>query len=97
MSVSQPAIVEGRSIPALGEDLAVTFRLPIEYHGVVVQPDPRRKLLSQKAAFMEPSFEPVASSDPTRANLAKWWQAVSKRVRDLFDKKTIPEDLKTAM
>ena len=46
---------------------------------------------------MDPSFEPVASSDPPRAILAKWWQAVSKRVRDSFDKKTIPEDLKTAM
>ena len=46
---------------------------------------------------MDPSFEPVASSDPSRASLAKWWQAVAKRVRDSFDKKTIPEDLKTAL
>ena len=44
VSVSQPAIVEGSSVPASGEDLAVTYRLPLEYHGVVVQPDPGRKL-----------------------------------------------------
>ena len=41
VSVSQPAIVEGGSIPASsGEDLAATFLLPLEYHGVVVQPIP---------------------------------------------------------
>ena len=75
----------------------MTFRLPVEYHGVVVQHDPGRKLLSLKAAFMEPSFEPVASSDPPRASLANWWRAVAKRIRDSYDKKMIPEDLKTAM
>ena len=64
---------------------------------MVVQPDPGRKLLSLKAAFMEPSFEPVASSDPPRASLANWWRAVAKRIRDSYDKKMIPEDLKTAM
>ena len=54
--------MEGSSIPASGEDLAVTFRLPFEYHGVVVQPDPGRKLLSLKVAFMDASFEPEPSS-----------------------------------
>ena len=54
-------------------------------------------MLSLKAAFMEPSFEPVASSDPPRARLADWWRAVAKRIRDLYDKKMIPEDLKTAI
>ncbi len=97
VSVSQPAIVEGSFVPASGEDLVATFLLPLEYHGVLVQPDPGRNLLSLKAAFMDPSFEPVASSEPPRASLAKWWQAVAKRVRDPFDKKTIPEDLKTAL
>ena len=98
VSVSQPGNVEGSSVPASGEDLAEIFLLPLEYHGVVVQPDPGRKLLLLlKAAFMDPSFEPAASSDPPRASLAKWWQAVAKRLRDSFDKKTIPEDLKTAL
>ena len=46
---------------------------------------------------MEPSFELVASSDPPRACLANWWRAVAKRIRDSYDKKMIPEDLKTAM
>ena len=77
VSVSQPAVVEDSSVPASGEDLAVAFLLPSEYHGVVIQPDPGRKLLSLKAAFMNPSFEPVASSDPPRATLAKWWKAHS--------------------
>ena len=64
---------------------------------MVVQPDPGRKLLSLKAAFMEPSFEPVASSDPPRTSLANCLRAVAKRIRDSYDKKMIPEDLKTAM
>ena len=97
VSVSQPAVVADNSIPASGEDLAVTFLLPSEYHGVVIKPDPGRKLLSLKAAFMDPSFEPVTSSDPPRATLAKWWKAVSKRVRVSFDKKQMPDELKDAM
>ena len=72
----------GSSVPAPGEDLAVAFLLPSEYHGVLIQPAPRLKILALKASFMDPSFEPVSSSDPPRATLAKWWKAVSKRVRD---------------
>ena len=53
--------------------------------------------MSLKAAFLDASFESVASSDPPRAILAKWWQAVSKSIRDSFDHKTIPEDLRAAM
>ena len=97
MSVSQPVIAEGSSVPASGEDLAATFLLPVEYHGVVVQPEPRLKLLSLKTDFMDPSFEPVASSDPPRASLAKWWQAVGKRVRASYDKKAMPDYLKIAL
>ena len=37
---SHPSILGDGSIPASGEDLAVTFRLPYEYHGVIVQRDP---------------------------------------------------------
>ncbi len=51
-------------------------------------------MLSLTAAFLEPSFEPVARSDPPRARLADWWRAVAKRRRDSYDKKMIPEDLK---
>ena len=51
-------------------------------------------MLSLTAAFLEPSFEPVASSDPPRVRLADWWRAVAKRRRDSYDKKMIPEDLK---
>ena len=87
--------MEDNSIPALGEDLAVTFLLPSKYHGVLFQPEPRLKLLSLKAAFMDPSFEPVASSDPPRATLAKWWKAVSERVRDSYE--LMPDELKEAM
>ena len=36
VSVTQPAVVEDSSISASGEDLAVTFLLPSEYHGVVI-------------------------------------------------------------
>jgi hypothetical protein len=97
VSVTQPAVVEDSSISASGEDLAVTFLLPSEYHGVVIQPNPGRKLLALKAAFMDPSFEPVASSDPPRSTLAKWWQAVSKRVPDSYHKKQMPDELKAAM
>ena len=46
---------------------------------------------------MDASFEPVSSSNPPRENLAKRWQAVSKSIRDSFDHKAIPEDLKAAM
>ena len=46
---------------------------------------------------MDTLFEPLSSSDPPRATLAKWWQAVSKSIRDSFDHKAIPEDLKAAM
>ena len=70
VSVTQAAVLEDNSVAAAGEDPAVTFRLPAEYHGVLFQPEPRLKLLSLKAAFMEPSFEPVVSSDPPRATLA---------------------------
>ena len=53
--------------------------------------------MALKASFMDPSFEPVSSSDPPRATLAKWWKAVSKRVRDSYNKKEMPEELKAAM
>jgi hypothetical protein len=59
--------------------------LPAAYHGVLFQPESRLKLLALKAAFMEPLFEPVASSDPPRATLAKWWKEVSRRIRDSYD------------
>jgi hypothetical protein len=94
---SQPAVREDGHSPALGEDLAVTHRLPEEYHGVTVQRDPGRKTLTLKAEFMDSSFEPVSSSNPPRENLAKWWQAVSKSIRDSHLHKAIPEDLKATM
>ena len=94
----QPAVREDDQNPALGEDLAVTHRLPEEYHGVVVQRDPGRKTLTLKAAFiMDATFEPVSSSNPPRETLARWWQAVLKSIRDSFDHKAIPEDLRAAM
>jgi hypothetical protein len=47
---------------------------------------------------MKPSFEPIASSNPPRPDqLDKWWQAVSKRIRDSYDHKAIPADLRAAM
>ncbi len=46
---------------------------------------------------MDASFEPSSSSNPPRATLARWWQAVIKSIRDSFDHKAIPEDLKGAM
>ena len=58
---SHPSILGDGSIPASGEDLAVTFHLPYEYHGVIVQRDPGQKLLSLNAAFMDASFECGAS------------------------------------
>ena len=97
VSETQPTIGEGSTVPAPGEDLAVAFLLPSKYHGVLIQPAPRLKILALKAAFMDPSFEPVSSSDPPRATLAKWWKAVSKRVRDSYNKKEMPEELKAAM
>ncbi len=93
----QPAVREDCHSPAVGEDLAVTHRLPEEYYGVTVQRDPGRKTLTLKAEFMDASFEPVSSSKPSLENLAKCWQAVSKSIRDSFDHKAIPEDLKAAM
>ncbi len=81
----------------MGEDLAVTYRLPEEYQGVTVKRDPGRKTLTLKANFMGASFEPVSSSDPPCATLAKWWDAMSKSIRDSFDHKAIPEDLKAAI
>ena len=41
-SVVPPAVPESERSPALGEGLAVTFLLPEEYHGVVIQYDPGR-------------------------------------------------------
>ena len=67
-----PAIQEDGDNPALGEDLAVTHRLPEEYHGVLVQRHRGRKTLTLKATFMDPSFEPVSSSNPPRDQLDKW-------------------------
>ncbi len=96
-SVPAPGVLEDSSVAAADEDPAVTFMLPAAYHGVLFQPEPRLKLLALKAAFMEPVFEPVASSDPPRATLAKWWKEVSRRIRDSYDKKAMPEDLKAAM
>ena len=96
-AMSQPAVVEESSIPDSGEGLAATFLLPVEYLGVIVRPEPRLKLLSLKTDFMDPSFEPVASLDPPRASLAKWWQAVGKRVRASYDKKAMPDNLKLAL
>ena len=46
---------------------------------------------------MDALFDSLSSSDPPRATLARWWQAVSKSIRDSFDHKAIPEDLKAAM
>ena len=75
----------------------MAFLLPPEYHGVLIQPAPRLKILALKASFMDPSFEPVSSSDPPRATLVKWWKAVSKRVRDSYNKKEMPKELKAAV
>ena len=50
-----------------------------------------------KPDFMDPAFEPLASSDPPRANLARWWQAVGKLVRASYNKKPMPDDLKLAL
>ena len=96
-SVVQPVIAAGSSVPAVGEDLAAAFLLPVEYYGVVIQPEPRLKLLMLKPDFMDPAFEPLASSDPPRANLARWWQAVGKLVRASYNKKPMPEELKLAL
>ena len=46
---------------------------------------------------MGPSFEPVTSSNPHPGQLDKWWQAVSKSIRDSFDHKAISADLRAAM
>ena len=46
---------------------------------------------------MDPSFEPVSSSNPHPEQLDKWWQAVSRSIRDSFDHKAIPADLRAAM
>ena len=97
VSKTQPIVGEGNSISAPGEDLAVAFLLPPEYHGVLIQPAPRLKLLALTASFMDPSFEPASSWDPPRATLAKWWKAVSNRVRDSYNKMAMPDDLKAAM
>ena len=75
----------------------MTHRLPEEYYGVLVPRHRGRKILTLTAAFMEPSFEPVASSNPLREQLEKWWLAVSKRIRDSYDHKAIPVDLRAAM
>ena len=75
----------------------MAFLLPPEYHGVLIQPAPRLKLLALTASFMDPSFEPASSWDPPRATLAKWWKAVSNRVRDSYNKMAMPVDLKAAM
>jgi hypothetical protein len=75
----------------------VAFHLPPEYHCVLIQPAPRLKILALTASFMDPSFEPASSWDPPRATVAKWWKAVSKRVRDSYNKKEMPEELKAAM
>ncbi len=97
VSETQPTIGEGNSVPVPGEDLAVAFHLPPEYHGVLIQPAPRLKILALTASFMDPSFEPASSWDPPRATLAKRWKAVSKRVRDSYNKIKMPEELKAAM
>ena len=55
----QPAVLEGDRSTALGEDLAITFRLPEAYHGVIVQRDRGRKTFTLTADFMDNSFEPV--------------------------------------
>ena len=46
---------------------------------------------------MDPSFEPVSSSNPHPEQLDKWWQAVSRSIRDSFDHKAISADLRAAM
>ena len=97
LALSQPAIEEDGDNPASGEDLAVTHRLPEAYHGVLVQRHIGRKILTLKAAFMDPSFEPITSSNPPHKQLEKWWPAVSKRIRDSYDHKAIPADLRAAM
>jgi hypothetical protein len=97
VSKTQPTIDEGNSISASGEDLAVSFLLPPEYHGVLIQPVPRVKLLALTASFMDPAFEPASSWDPPRAALATWWKAVSQRIRDSYNKSAMPDALKAAM
>ncbi len=97
VSKTQSTIEEGNSLSASGEDLAVEFLLPPEYHGVLIQPEPRVTLLALTAPFMDPAFEPVASSNPPRATLAKWWKAVSQRIRESYNKMAMPDALKAAM
>jgi hypothetical protein len=97
VSKTQPTVEEGNSISAPGEDLAVEFLLPPEYHGVLIQPAPRVKLLALTASFMDPAFEPPSSWDPPRATLAKWWKAVSQRIRESYNKMAMPDALKAAM
>jgi hypothetical protein len=97
VSKPQPIIEEGNSISAPGEDLAVEFLLPPEYHGVLIQPAPRVKLLALTASFMDPAFEPVSMSNPPCAMLAKWWKAVSQRIRESYNKMAMPDALKAAM
>jgi hypothetical protein len=97
VSKPQPIIEEGNSIAAPGEDLAVEFLLPPEYHGVLIQPAPNVKLLALTSAFMDPAFEPVSNSNPPRAMLAKWWRAVSQRIRGSYNKMAMPDALKVAM
>ena len=93
----QPSVHEDGDTPALGEDPAVTHRLPEEYYGVLVPRHRGQKILTLTAAFMNSAFEPVASSNPPREQLEKWWLAVSKRIRDSYDHKAIPVDLRAAM
>jgi len=97
VSKTQPTVEEGNSIAAPGEDLAVEFLLPPEYHGVLIQPAPNVKLLALTASFMDPAFEPVSSSNPPRAMLAKWWRSVSQRIRGSYNKMAMPDALKAAM
>ena len=97
VSKTQPTAGEGDSISAPVEDLAVAFRLPPEYHGILIQPVSRLKFLALTASFMDPSFEPASSWDPPRATLAEWWKAVSNRIRESYSKMAMPDDLKKAM
>jgi hypothetical protein len=55
------------------------------------------KLLALTASFMDPAFEPVSRSNPPRAMLAKWWRAVSQRIRGSYNKMAMPDALKAAM
>ena len=75
------------------EDPAVTYSLPTVYRGVIQ--GATRCTLAEP--FLDLSFEPVASSRPSRDALLSWWLAVARIVRASYAKQKIPDLLKAAL